>query len=423
MISKRRVQQVAEVADTPVRAGSIADNGRHHDHMRHLLQLPVPAPPEPAVPPPLSSPAQPSSTWVAPSHSCAIIMTGSSSPGVPPSAAAPPRLTLMCSGGVGLEVRLSPWLDSARSRSTGSAPGPNQGPASTAPDVLVQGVAVSDDQLRRPNSSTNGQDWRVVLLCGPGVSHLLLHSSVLADLPLSTEGPLLQLVSCGTLSLSNVTLARLTGSPGASPDALPVYGAVHARGLRQGALLDGMECSGVAGAHTWACFLLGFEEREREGDASPLAPPPSPQQQAGQPPPAAMFQIHNSKLYNNTVSAHTATPQHLSRLLPEVAAALSVGGGCNSSSFGAIVVSSASFQQYDRPPPPGVAPRRTAVVDVVVSNSTLANNTGGCGGALAALCDLVSSSKGGSTINEHLDRRCCLPTCCAISSPLTPAVS
>ncbi len=371
------------------------DSGLHEDSAghtptRHLLQSSASAPPAPSAPLPRDPRARPADAWPEPSHSCTAIMTGIGSPGVPPSAAGPLRLTLTCSGGVGLTVRLSPWLDSARNRSSSSSsnsipdnlPGPDGSHASTPPEVSVQGLTISPEPL--PGSSgTGNEDWRMVLVCGPEVAHLRLHSSVLADVPLSTKGPLLQLVSCGTLSLSAVTLARLSAPSGTSPDALPAYGAVHARGLRQGALLDGVECSGVAGTHTWACFLLSFAEQEQPGTGG-LAPSPSPQQQAEQPLPSARVQIQNSRLTDNNVAANTSRPLNQSLLLPDVAAALSIGRGCLGGSYGAVVVSSASA------PTAGMAVQRTAVVDVVVSNSTLSNNAGGCGGALAALCSLVS---------------------------------
>lgn len=105
-----------------------------HAYERHLLQLPDAAPhnllqppdaaPTATMPRPPPTPAAPGKTWVEPSHSCTIVMIGGRSA---QSAGAPPRFSLQCSGGVGLEVGLSPWLDSARNFSNGIFPGAQPG--------------------------------------------------------------------------------------------------------------------------------------------------------------------------------------------------------------------------------------------------------------------------------------------------------
>ncbi len=249
-------------------------------------------------------------------------------------------------------MRLSPWLHSAAA-----------GGSANTPDVSLSGVSLSAEPISStaPPGEPPAGDWRVVLVCGPGVNHLQLADSSISDLPLSPLGPVLQLVGCGAVSLTNVTLTRLAAAAaaeGTSPASLPVYGAVHAAGLRQGALVRDSECSHVEGAHIWACLLLSFADDPADANERSAA---------------RVVEVRGSTLHSNSVAADGVEELDASLLLPEVAAALLPAANQQScgGAYGAVVVSSGG------------------VVDVVVANSTMDNNTGGCGGALAALCPTV----------------------------------
>ncbi len=331
-------------------------------HRPPAAQVPgqSPAPQGPQPPPPMP-PAITTRTLGNPSHTCTLFMAGGSSGEPPAPASALGRLSLTCTGAKGdLEVRLSPWLHGA---ARSSNPTSSSGSTVPHPDVSLNGVSLSAEPIRSsttPPGEPPAGDWRVVLVCGPGVTHLQLSDSSISDLPLSPLGPVLQLVGCGAVSLTNVTITRLaasTAAEGTSPATLPVYGAVHAAGLTQGALVRDSECSHVMGAHIWACLLLSFAD-DPAGANEPSA--------------ARVVEVRGSTLHSNSVASNSTRKLDASLLLPEVAAALlpAANQSCGGA-YGAVVVSSGG------------------VVDVVVANSTMDNNTGGCGGALAALCTTV----------------------------------
>ncbi|KXZ43722.1 hypothetical protein GPECTOR_82g256 [Gonium pectorale] len=85
---------------------------------------------------------------------------------------------------------------------------------------------------------------------------LTLVDSVVMDVSLSPYGPLIECRECGELVVVNSTLRGLAAPP--LPPTYNVHGAVAASGLSR-VNLTGLSCSGVRGAHGWACLLLEFK--------------------------------------------------------------------------------------------------------------------------------------------------------------------
>ncbi len=332
----------------------------------------------------------------APDQECSISLVGAA----PSGRVQPPNtLAVSCRGSPGgVQLLLSPWLQAAAAASTnGSAPAAQSATRdrSGLPDVRIGGVEVAGAPEEGPGRGSGGSgeeagDWRLALVCSPGTTHLRLYDSLVWKVPLSTRGPVLQLVGCGAVSFDNVTLTELTALPGASADTAPAYGAVHARGLVAGARLSGVECSEVAGSHTWACFLLSFEEdvQGREGEQPALL--------------KGTVEIADSLFSNTNVTARVDRVLKTTALMPSVAAALKpnqllgggLGGGCGGGMYGAVVVGSAprtiktAVDVGGGSPPPGV-------VTVRVVSSSADGCTGGCGGVLAVTCPVVSVHMGG----------------------------
>ncbi len=341
----------------------------------------------------------------APDQECSISLVGAAAPS---GQAQPPNtLVVSCRGSPGgVQLQLSPWLQAAAAASTnGSAQAAQNATRdrNRLPDVRISGVEVAGAPEEGPGRGSGGSgeeagDWRLALVCGPGTTHLRLHDSLVWKVPLSTRGPVLQLVGCGAVSFRNVTLTGLVAGPGASPDVAPAYGVVHASGLMAGSHLSGVECSEVAGSHTWACFLLSFDEDEqgREGE-----------QQSGLLP--GTVEITDSRFRNTNITARVDRVLKSTALLPSVAAALNrnqvAGGGCGGGMYGAVVVGStprtnqtASDVGGSSPPP--------VTVNVRVVSSSADGCTGGCGGVFAATCPLVSV--------QGIRHACLLPLRCTL---------
>ncbi len=145
----------------------------------------------------------------------------------------------------------SPASDAPRDDASPPPPTGFEGSFATAPpgsDSSGGGGDSPDDP------TTSIPDWGVTFL---GVPHLRLVDSVLADLPLSAAGPLLQCVACQHLTITNLTMQRLSGPPLQQAGRTPVYGALAASGVRD-VVASQVECSGVTLAHGWACMLLQY---------------------------------------------------------------------------------------------------------------------------------------------------------------------
>lgn len=352
---------------------------------------------------------------------CSIVLVVATSLEQLRTIAANNSLAVVCRGAPGgVQLLLSPWLQAAANASASAAGVNAAGGHDRLPSVQITGVEVAGapedggsggDQQ---GSSRDG-DWRLGLVCGPGVQHLRVSHSVLRGLPLSIRGPVLQLVGCGAVSFHNVTLTHLTAPPGASPSLSPAYGAVHARGLVAGAWLSDVECSHVAGSHTWACFLLSFHEEER-----PEGPPGEEgEQQQGQGQGGVQAQgivdIRDSLFVNISVAASLEFELDSTLLLPSVATVLNgnqyMGADCGNGVYGAVVVgcapyswSMAAFSSgaagngtgdgdggsdssfwWDLPDPPRLA------VDVRVQSIRAEGCSGGCGPIISTTVPLVST--------------------------------
>ncbi len=126
-------------------------------------------------------------------------------------------------------------------------------------------------------AALGAEDWGITF---QSVPHLRLVDSLVADLPLSPVGPLVQCRGCGHLTVENVRVERLRGRPvlaalpdpthgagvataaASSPQRRPdygIYGPLHASGL-VGAHLTGFVCLGVEQSHGWACVLLQYKQ-------------------------------------------------------------------------------------------------------------------------------------------------------------------
>lgn len=126
------------------------------------------------------------------------------------------------------------------------------------------GLSGPSDDTTHPSPHSGEPDWGVTF---SGVPHLRLIDSVLTDLPLSTVAALLQCEGCERLSIHNLTLQRLRAPwLGEAADAgQQVYGALAASGLRSVAA-SGVNCTGVTGAHGWACMLLEYKRETSSAD-------------------------------------------------------------------------------------------------------------------------------------------------------------
>ncbi len=186
---------------------------------------------------------------------------------------------------------------------------------------------------------------RLVFTCGGSVTHLQLQHSVLSGVQLSAKGPLLQLLNCSRVSFDNVTLSGL-GAPSASGSSTP-FGAV--RVARTAAVrASRLSCTRVTGFRSWGCLLLEY--------VAPSGSEPT-------------LTVSDSSVLNNTIGSASID--------------------C-STAHGAVVLGSAGAQQLS----PGVR--------VTVERSAFEGNVGGCGGALAATCDLVGRPGGlGTEGNPH----------------------
>ncbi len=350
-------------------------------------------------------PPPPPALDTAPDQECSISLVGT-----PPSGPGGPTwpantLVVSCRGSPGgVQLLLSPWLQAAAAASANaSAPAAQNATRdrSGLPGVRISGAEVAGAPEEGPGRGSGGsgeeaEDWRLALVCGPGTTHLRVHDSVVGGVPLSTRGPVLQLVGCGAVSFDNVTLTELEGRPWNFLDFAPAYGAVHARGLMAGARLSDVECSDVSNAHTWACFLLSFDEGVQR-DAGEQGQPQQPSPAVAQP----TVEITNSLFRNTEVQANLLTTLRGTALLPSVAVALNrnqqAGEGCGGGMYGAVVVGSAPRTNQtaldvgggpdlplDLPSPPPVT------VSVRVVSSRAEGCSGGCGAVLAATCPLVS---------------------------------
>ncbi|PNH10230.1 putative outer membrane protein pmp20 [Tetrabaena socialis] len=209
---------------------------------------------------------------------------------------------------------------------------------------LQQGIASGSSftgvQITSSQRTTDlaAEDWGITFV---GVPHLRLINTEVSNLPLSSVGPLLQCSSCPYVSIVNVTIAKLAGTPvpddGGPPSSL-VYGALHATGL-VGANVMGLECSDVHNGHGWACLLLAYS-------STGLA--------------AQQLQLVGSSFTNNSV------------VWPGLnGSAVSIDG--NAYGLGAIVVQSLA----------SASTAEGLIVSVV--NSTSSGNIGGCGASLAVI--------------------------------------
>ncbi|KAG2427581.1 hypothetical protein HXX76_012235 [Chlamydomonas incerta] len=99
------------------------------------------------------------------------------------------------------------------------------------------------------------QDWGITVM---GTPHLRIVDSEVVGMPLSSVGALLHCADCAFATFENVTLLNLNGdSSSTAGSTLPkaVHGAVHLEGVHS-VRVEGLRCSGVQGAHGWACLRM-----------------------------------------------------------------------------------------------------------------------------------------------------------------------
>ncbi len=252
------------------------------------------------------------------------------------------------------------------------------------------------------------------------VTHLHLVDSLVVNVPLSTNGPLVWLDGCNTESFSNVTLAQLRAPRGASPVTAPVHGAVFASGLDREVQMTDVDCTYVVGSHTWACFLLSFTPNAAaagggraqggflpppggavDAGTAPLPPPadgPAPLPGAGTATAAAAaVSIKDCRFSNNGVlTTLLDSLLETSLLQRDVAAALAAGSrqadtDCGGGSYGALVFSLAPSARSQANGSTEAAGQ--PLLSVHIQGSTFRSNIGGCGAALASLAPQVGYSR------------------------------
>lgn len=238
------------------------------------------------------------------------------------------------------------------------------------PDVFVGRTlaAVLDDRttginVRLRDSSYNGSsdsgatdDWGVTFR---GLNSLLLEDSIISGAPLCDVGPLIQCLTCSSVTLRNVTLRHIAtgvqggnswtaplGQPAAA--GLKLYGAVHLGGLKS-AVLEGCSCTDVYGAYGWSCLLLEYFNS-----------------------PSNSLRMSDSSFHNNTVVGAVgpgvlAASMHGLDLQSQGLAVVTASKG-----YGAVVVAGGR------------------VGEVLVERCSLTGNRGGDGGAVALLATVVS---------------------------------
>ncbi|KAG2490173.1 hypothetical protein HYH03_011303 [Edaphochlamys debaryana] len=216
-----------------------------------------PAPPPPPRPPPrgdLGGDPPPVS------HSCRVSIVGPSSDGGGTQAQG--------SDGVAVSVRCwrEPSYDGAAEEAVQAEAGAELLAALGANGGGGSGLALSaaarsgdaaSSAAAGPDTAPPGPDWGLTF---SHVPHLRLVDSVLSDLSLSAVGSLLAFRNVTQVTLSNVTLLRLSG-PTAPTYGYPpptVYGAV-AVGSAQYVSLAHVTCDGVVEAAGWACLHVTLQ--------------------------------------------------------------------------------------------------------------------------------------------------------------------
>ncbi|PNH03208.1 hypothetical protein TSOC_010748 [Tetrabaena socialis] len=100
-------------------------------------------------------------------------------------------------------------------------------------------------------AASSTQHWGIAFI---GVDHLTLLDSVLVNLPLSPNGPLIECRGCTTVTLENVAISHLSRPVG---NLEYLYGAVSVTGVHD-LMLRNVTCTDVVGANGWACVHGSF---------------------------------------------------------------------------------------------------------------------------------------------------------------------
>ncbi|EFJ43305.1 hypothetical protein VOLCADRAFT_96556 [Volvox carteri f. nagariensis] len=270
-------------------------------------------------------------------------------------------------------------------------------------------ISWDDDPYHDPYDnayrSVMSEDWGLDIV---NVPHLQLVDSVVSGIPLSSVGPLLQILNCSTLTTRNVTLEALHRPPGEA-----AYGAVRVTGL-QSATFDGIRCSDVRDALGWACLLLEARPNAAVFIQGSLfvnnsvefyhgvESSPRPLSNGGQPSTVAELQVaYPSPVY---ASYDNGVPtSSISEELP-LHAVLCTEDDDNSPPFtgyGAILI---IYQLDDKSlcnleHPPGSAEINAIVV---LERTVLSYNRGGCGAGISMRSPFAYEAVPECSVNRHV---------------------
>ncbi|KXZ47948.1 hypothetical protein GPECTOR_31g310 [Gonium pectorale] len=262
-----------------------------------------------------------------------------------------------------------------------------------------------------------------------GVSELTVVDSMVAGLPLSPYGPLLECRSCGSLLVRNLTLRNLTSplasvasaswaaSGSSSSSSRYVYGVAAASGVSRAALSD-FTCSGVAGASSWACLLVDYQDvvgGTAHGQAAAATAPAQPLE----------FSLTSAIVSGNRVTAPAGSGLGLWHPPPAAGGAaanplLERLERAAKGSAGAIALlaqqAAPSLPPSPSPPSGGAAAAASAnaagwqgedddatrpLLALYVSDSVLSRNSGGAGGAIFSSAPTVAAALTRSTLTGN----------------------
>ncbi|KAG2431877.1 hypothetical protein HXX76_009370 [Chlamydomonas incerta] len=147
------------------------------------------------------------------------------------------------------------------------------------------GLSPAQGNVSSSPAAAAADDWGVTFVCPPAAAgsntSLLLHDSVVADLPLSPVGALVTFVNCSRVAIVDSAFERLSAA-GAAASA---HGAVMVVGsnITETLYLLGTNCSRVHGASGFACVLAASMITQQQDSAAVI--------------------IRDSRFINNSVSA------------------------------------------------------------------------------------------------------------------------